>query len=127
MTQTDTTASSVPERLYELEPREVDEVFDLLRQARRRYLLDALEGGGGTTVEELVDAVVERESTARGLGPGVDRHDQVRLTMFHNHLPKLEAAGVVDCEYAEGSVTVEDHEKLQLLNRLRSVVDAAGE
>ena len=127
MTQTDTTASSVPERLHELEPREVDEVFDLLRQARRRYLLDALEGSGGASVEDLVESVVERESAARGLGPGVDRHDQVRLTMFHNHLPKLEEAGVVECDYADGSVAVEDSEKLELLNQLRSVVDAAGE
>jgi DNA-binding transcriptional ArsR family regulator len=127
MAHTDTSATSVPERLHELEPQEVDEVFDLLRHARRRYLLDALAGREGRDLDDVVGAVVERESASRGLGPGIDRRDQVRLTMFHSHLPKLEEAGVVSCDHEAGTVTVEDPEKLELLNRLRAIVDAAAE
>ena len=127
MTQTDTTAPSVPEYLHELDPREVDEVFDVLRHARRRYLVDALEGQTVVPLGDLVDAVVERERSARGLGHGPDRHDQVRLTMFHNHLPKLEEAGIVECDYGTETVTVADGEKLRLVNQLRTVVADAAE
>lgn len=122
MTHTDTTTSSAPERLHELGPGEVDEVFDLLGHPQRRHLLDALGTDTEVPIDDLVDVVVERERNTRGPSPGAGRYDEVRLTLFHSHLPKLEGADVVNCEYSTGTVTVGDPAKLALLNQLRSVV-----
>lgn len=122
MTHTETTPCSAPEQLRELEPGEVDEMFDLLGHPQRRYLLDALGTDAAVPIADLVDVVVEQERNARGPAPDAGRADQVKLKLFHSHLPKLEGANVVDCEYGTGTVTVDDPEKLALLNRLRAVV-----
>ncbi|WP_313696175.1 DUF7344 domain-containing protein [Halorarum halobium] len=125
MPHTDRTASPQPAGIRTLESSEVDELFDVLRHPRRRYLLRALEDADERPLDDLVADVVRQERRARGQGPDVERHDQVRLTMFHSHLPKLEDVGLVDCDYGTETVTVEDGEKLALLTRLRSLVDSS--
>ncbi|QLG29656.1 hypothetical protein HUG10_18785 (plasmid) [Halorarum halophilum] len=122
MTHTETTPGSAPEQLRELESGEVDDVFDLLGHPQRRYLLDALGTDAPVPIADLVDAIVEGERGARGPAPDAGRADEVKLKLFHSHLPKLEEADVVDCEYGAGTVAVDDPEKLVLMNRLRAVV-----
>ena len=122
MTHTETTANSAPRQLRELDAGEVDELFDLLGHPQRRYLLDALGTDAEVPLADLVDVVVERERAVRGPAPDAGRADQVKLKLFHSHLPKLEGADVVDCEYGSGTVTVDDSAKLALLKRLRAVV-----
>ncbi|MFD1513335.1 DUF7344 domain-containing protein [Halomarina rubra] len=81
--------------------------FDLLAAGPRRQVLLALRGSDSLRVpDELVgerpaDRPVDGESGARShSGSGVD---DVRL--YHVHLPKLEAAGVVEWNRERRTVT----------------------
>lgn len=120
MTQSNMAAFRASAQLLELEPGEVDEAFDLLRHSRRRYLLEALTTDTEFPLEDLVEAVAERERKARGLDVNTKRHDQVRFALFHSHLPRLEETGVICCDHDDGAVTVEDAEKLERLEQIRS-------
>ncbi|QLG64199.1 DUF7344 domain-containing protein [Halorarum salinum] len=126
MTYTRTSRPSSSGRRGEPGPREVDEVFDLLRNARRRYLLAALSTEDELGFDELVDAVAERERVERGLPLADGRHEQIRLVLFHNHLPKLEDADVVRCDYGDGTVRAVDHPKWELLGRLQTAVEESS-
>lgn len=68
-----------------------DVAFDLVRAARRRYVLyHLLENPGGTSIERLVAAVARREETP-------DR-ERIETSLRHAHLPKLADAGLVALE-----------------------------
>lgn len=101
-------------------------MFDLLRNARRRYLLAALSTEDEFGFDELVDAVVERERVERGLPVANGRHEQIRLMLFHNHLPKLEDADVVRCDYGDETVRAVENSKWELLGRLQTAIDESS-
>lgn len=72
-------------------------VFDLLSDDYRRYVLYYLNENGDAPIEELATYIRERES-----GEAVDDdalHGLV-VQLHHNHLPRLDDAGMVD--YEEG-------------------------
>lgn len=67
----------------------------LLASERRRLLLTVLEGRESTaTLEDLAAAVADRESE-REMASG-ELVERVKLTLHHNHLPKLDEHDVVD-------------------------------
>lgn len=71
-----------------------DELFHLLGDERRRRTVRYLLEEDGETVE--VDALAAALADgADGRATGADRQ-RVAITLAHAHLPKLEAAGVVD-------------------------------
>lgn len=74
-----------------------DELLRVVSDRRRRAVLNHLRenGDGAVTVDELVDGIPADERTARA---------RVELQLRHVHLPKLDAAGIV--EYDAGSATV---------------------
>lgn len=80
---------TVDEDEAEVEPSiSPDEVFDVLRAPRRRYVLHYFrERTGRTTVEVLADWVTRHE-------PNADP-DRVETSLHHSHLPKLENARVI--------------------------------
>ena len=70
----------------------VDAMFGVLADARRRRVVHALRSSGGSvSVPTLAEALAGRE-------PGDPDPDQLVVSLRHVHLPKLDAAGVV--EYA---------------------------
>lgn len=73
-----------------------DTVFELLAARRRRYLLESLaEHGYSLTLADLADEVAARETGAHITEiPEGDVLD-IYLSLYHTHLPKLEAAKVV--------------------------------
>jgi hypothetical protein len=99
---------------------ELDSAFDLLRVARRRYLLYYLTtlSDETTTVEDAVEAViglVDDEEDGE-LPP----RQSVRLSLTHSHLPRLDAHDVVDYDARRGEVRVGTGEPLtELLERAR--------
>ena len=77
----------------------LSEVFDALGEFRRRYALYALaDADGPLDIETLAERVAEREA-GRSDADG-DRVDRVRLTLVHNHLPKLVNAGLIEYDSA---------------------------
>ena len=80
------------------------EYHRLLASDRRRVVLDVLEGRPGPTdLAELARLVAEREESAAT--PRPESVGRVELTLHHNHLPRLDDAGVI--EYRPGAKRVE--------------------
>lgn len=73
-----------------------DELFDLLRVERRRALLrylDGLDDQDGSPLSELASAVAA-ETGDPGFESG--REHRLAISLHQVHLPKLDAAGVLD-------------------------------
>lgn len=84
---------------------QLDTAFDVLRAARRRYLLYYLTEAtdGTTTIEDVVEAVRTYESTIRD-SERLPARQSIRLELVHNHLPRLSAAGFVTYDTRRGTV-----------------------
>ncbi|ELY57954.1 hypothetical protein C491_09164 [Natronococcus amylolyticus DSM 10524] len=66
---------------------ELETVFELLREERRRYALYYLyERNGPVPVDELVETVEKWED--EGTAPELDSVDEIALELQHVHLPK---------------------------------------
>ena len=83
---------------------ELDVVFGLLRNARRRHLLSAIDRDGEKTVDELATVIAERER-ANGRETSVEA---VRTSLIHAHLPKLATEGVVDYDAESDAVALSE-------------------
>ncbi len=79
------------------EPPSLDLIFELLSDQRRRYVLYYLteQPDGVATVDEVTDVVATRRAEKRDQEPETVR-DQIRTSLQHVHLPKLEAAGLLE-------------------------------
>jgi DNA-binding transcriptional ArsR family regulator len=85
-----------------------NELFDVLRNPRRRATMKYLRAEGSADVSDLVDHVgarefgVEPEALARG------QRKSVHVSLYQTHLPKLDDAGVVEYDPDRGTVEVTD-------------------
>lgn len=95
-----------PSSLDVLDPEQMDELFAVLADEKRRVALRCLAVAGGTMsfddlVEEVADETVD--------GPADrDRYSQMATMFFHVHLPKLESAGLVAGFDLDGDVELSD-------------------
>lgn len=80
-------------------------IFSLLCDSRRRYLLYYLFTLDGTVVEfeAAVNAVYKYEAAEREAGDHSSRED-VRITLHHDHLPRLANAGVLEYDRRQGTI-----------------------
>lgn len=72
------------------------DVMEALASDRRRAVLEELRGQGTATFDELAATVGRKE--------GID-HERAWLGLYHQHVPKLAAAGIVTVDYDAGTVT----------------------
>lgn len=84
---------------------ELDTVFDVLRSARRRYILYYLYDTQDAvlSLEELVEAVRQYEAADTETDELPPRQS-VRTSLVHAHLPLLAAKGVLDHDSRRGTV-----------------------
>lgn len=95
-----------------------EDIFDLLSVTRRRHALGYLaETVGTTTLHDLSDAL----ATAEG---NVDETHRRRIVigLYHSHLPKLAAAGVVRYDASADRI-----ELLPAADRLTPYLDRNGD
>ncbi|PSQ48749.1 hypothetical protein BRD15_04745 [Halobacteriales archaeon SW_6_65_15] len=80
---------------------DVSSAFELLQDARRRGVLYTVKRNGETSVEEVAHRIAAWESAddQRATEPKA-----VETSLVHSHLPKLDAAGVIDYDSKRGSV-----------------------
>ena len=80
----------------------LDQIFDLLSDRRRRYVLYCLYGSqdGVATVDDVAEYVL----TLEGSTVTAETRQRLMTTLGHIHLPRLEDAGIV--EYDTRSNTV---------------------
>lgn len=74
-------------------------LFSLLASARRREVLSVLDGADAPTVEDLAERIAAREA-------GAPSTHEVEVSLVHAHLPKLEAAGLLEYDDETGEVTL---------------------
>lgn len=87
---------------------DLDTVFELLSDARRRHLLYYLFALDGSVVElEAVANAVYRYETAE-TGADDRTRETVRVDLHHSHLPRLADAGIVDYDHRQGTIRVTD-------------------
>lgn len=72
-----------------------DSIFDLLSEARRRYVLSCLTDHGTLALPDLADEVADREHDVPLPQVSEETVLRVYLSLYHKHIPKLEQADVV--------------------------------
>lgn len=75
----------------------VDEVFDLLSNPYRREMIMYLQDNPETTVEEIATHLEEEHDNGKE-----ESLDEVRATLHHSHLPKMDSVDVI--EYDGGKI-----------------------
>lgn len=93
----------VPYHKVQEMPRELTEsdVFVLLANRRRRLALRVLRESATPLAQgELADRIAEREYEE----PTVNDRRSIYLSLYHNHVPRLDDAGVVVYDETEGTV-----------------------
>lgn len=77
------------------------DIFALLAKRRRRLLLRILqESDSPPSVSELAERIEALEDES----PSDEAQRTIYLSLYHNHLPRLEEADVVRYDRAEGTV-----------------------
>lgn len=77
--------------------RSRDEVFEVLAHRRRRYALRALRTAGGMlALADLAMEVARAEAEEEGTSYSSDRARRIRITLYHNHVPKMADADIVE-------------------------------
>ena len=73
-----------------------DEIFDVLSNSRRRFVLASLEGVEiPVSVEELTREVVAWEAQRSVPGRSDADRNAIEISLMHNHLPKMAEAGLI--------------------------------
>lgn len=82
----------------------IDDVFEILSNARRRYMIDYLHQTGGTaTLSEIADQIAAWEYETPVDDVGNDERRRVYISLYQTHLPKLVEYGVI--QYDEDTKT----------------------
>ncbi|WP_435346634.1 DUF7344 domain-containing protein [Haloarchaeobius sp. HRN-SO-5] len=109
-----------PERTAaECELLSEDEVFHVLQNQRRRWVLKYLEGEDGPVrMRDVAEQVAawEHETTVQGLTS--TQRQRVYIPLYQNHLPKLDKLGVIDYNQSRGIV-----ERKPLADQLNTHLD----
>jgi hypothetical protein len=102
-------AENDPESEVVVGPERLDTLFSVLSHHRRRRLLLILsDATGEVPVDDLVDDLASREGTASGRSAPADRLERIRLSLEHQHLPKLAHAGLVEWDRDDDVVAATD-------------------
>lgn len=90
-----------------------DQLLSALADRRRRLVLSlASRSSTSITREELAEAMIARER-AIGLGNRTESKrepiDKLATKLYHQHLPKLENAGLIEYDHDDGTITYVGH------------------
>lgn len=84
-------------RTDEPSSREADVIYDVLSERRRRDVLRCLKEYDETmTLPDVADEVAVRELGERITDISAETVMEVYLSLYHTHVPKLTAAGIVE-------------------------------
>lgn len=87
----------------------LDELFDLLRNRRRRDIISYLDASDGTvTLDELAESIAADENDIKPEQLSSQQRKRVYISLYQNHLPKMDELGIVEYEQNRGVVTLLD-------------------
>lgn len=94
------------------ESSEIDETLSLLSNRYRRHVLACLDGQPEPVpIERLTDEVAGREFQQPPDQVSMITRTEIATALHHNHLPKLEKAGIIVYDTNDGEVTKIDIEE----------------
>ena len=99
-----------------------DEIFDLLKNSRRRGVIRYLHDHGGSAVlSDVAEHIAAEENgiTVRELSS--DQRKRVYIGIYQCHLPKLDSAGVIEYDKNRGTIERQDS-----LTQLETYLDLEG-
>lgn len=100
-----------------------DEMFELLKNRRRRDALRYLaEGDGESTLSDLAERIAAKENDVEVHALSSAQRKRVYIGLYQCHLPKLADAGIVDFEKHRGDV-----ERLDAAAQLDPYLDGTGD
>lgn len=80
--------------------------FDALAHERRRQVLAILAGADQPlSLTDLATEVARREADQDAIGADYERAEQIRVMLYHWHVPKLADAGFVEYDAETRTVT----------------------
>jgi hypothetical protein len=88
---------------------ELDHVFEVLDHPRRRYLLYALAADDEWTLTELATKLAAWENDVDEADIDGATRDQVYVSLYHAHVPKLVEEGAVRFDADEERITPGEH------------------
>ncbi len=107
--------SPAADELTQIEPSDTglerDEIFEILSNQRRRYILHYLkqqQAGHEADLREIVDQVAAWENNTSIQELDSTRRKRVYTAVRQSHLPKLDDTGVVDYDQQRGEVVLTD-------------------
>jgi hypothetical protein len=106
----------------EAEALPLDTVFEMLRNERRRRVLEYLEAEPETTLSDLAEhiAAQENDTTVRKLSS--QERKRVYVGLYQCHLPKMDGSGIIDFDGDRGDV-----ERTERADQLTPYLDADGD
>lgn len=107
----------------ELRPQ-LDTILDCLAARRRRDVLRILHDDPSLPLGELAEEVAVREYAAPIEELPAKAVERIALSLDHNHLRKLEAAGLVEYSGPRDPVTADD--ALEQAVQILALIDQAG-
>lgn len=86
-------------------PLETDLVFELLKNQRRRRVVEHVRDRGTVALGDLAETIAadENDTTVAELSP--DERKRVYIGLYQTHLPKMDDAGVVVYDQDRGEVS----------------------
>ncbi|MFP9193776.1 DUF7344 domain-containing protein [Natronosalvus vescus] len=79
------------------EPIEFDTILDLCRDQHRRIVLAVLaEEHRSLTLDDLSKAILKYNHQTPVTAASEEVLTEIRLTLYHEHIPKLESEGIIE-------------------------------
>lgn len=88
----------------------LDVVFEALAHQRRRYLVQCLREEP-RALSDVAMEVAAQETDSPTADQPTDLAQDVYLSLYHRHVPKLEEAGIVQYDHDKKVVALTDHEE----------------
>lgn len=88
---------------------ELDHVFSALGHPRRRYLMYALAENPEWTLNDLATKLVAYEEGADEATIDAHRRNQMYVSLYHTHIPKLVDDGIVTFDSEDETIAQAEH------------------
>jgi len=99
-----------PSDILEIEP-----VYEALGHPRRRYLCYTLFEGAEWSLSDLATKVAAWENDVPEHAVSEDQHEDVYVSLYHAHVPKLVDEGVITFDEATETITAGEHAEQVLI------------
>lgn len=106
---------NMPEEIREIlegsqRPTELtlDEIFELLKNSRRREVIDYLltNTDGNARLDELAEHIAAKENDIEQSQLSSDQRKRVYIGLYQCHLPKMDDMGIIDFEKNRGTIAL---------------------